>query len=148
MNGRELIRATLNKQNSGANAFWVGHPTDEAKKMYYRELGIAEEAESELEKHNAADSVLLTKKGGRGGDRVQPSNRKRHDVDLTRAGHVVLEASRRQTHVGLLRARQNKPGQRGRVRSVRGRCAGGGVCMAKPRLSGFHDASCGHRACV
>lgn len=64
MKGRKLVQNTIHFKNTRSNAFWVGHPTDEAKQMYYEELGIRENELSELEMHNAQASVLLTKRGG------------------------------------------------------------------------------------
>lgn len=40
--GRELIEAAIAGKSCDINGFWVGHPTDEAKKIYYEETGITE----------------------------------------------------------------------------------------------------------
>lgn len=40
MRGRELIEAAIAGNSCETNGFWVGHPTDEAKKIYYQETGI------------------------------------------------------------------------------------------------------------
>lgn len=42
MRGRELIEAAIAGNSCEINGFWVGHPTDEAKKIYYQETGITE----------------------------------------------------------------------------------------------------------
>ena len=42
MRGRELIEAAIAGNSCETNGFWVGHPTDEAKKIYYQETGITE----------------------------------------------------------------------------------------------------------
>jgi uroporphyrinogen decarboxylase len=55
---RELIENTLERKPIPTNAFWIGHPADETKKIYYKELGIKETELSELEKHNREASVL------------------------------------------------------------------------------------------
>lgn len=38
--GRELIEAAIAGNSCEVNGFWVGHPSDEAKKIYYQETGI------------------------------------------------------------------------------------------------------------
>lgn len=67
MKGRELIEHTLNGNNKGTNGFWVGHPTDSAKAIYYNEVGIQEDPLTELEMKNdkASNRVNYTKKAGR-----------------------------------------------------------------------------------
>ena len=62
---RELIEKTIRRENTGTNAFWVGHPSDGAKEIYYAKLGIQQAKETELELHNAESTVLLCKKGGK-----------------------------------------------------------------------------------
>ena len=64
MKHRELIEKTIRHENTEANAFWVGHPTDAAKDIYYAELGIEQTQKTELEKHNAESSVLFCQKSG------------------------------------------------------------------------------------
>jgi uroporphyrinogen decarboxylase len=59
MNRRELVQSTLNKRKqSDGCAFWLGHPSDEAKEIYCNALGIKKVELSELEKHNREASVL------------------------------------------------------------------------------------------
>lgn len=67
MQSRELINRTLGGKNTGTNGFWVGHPTDGAKELYYRRTGIHErEATSrEIENDKASKKVNYTKKAGR-----------------------------------------------------------------------------------
>jgi Uroporphyrinogen-III decarboxylase len=64
MKGRALVDATINGKSHEKHAFWVGHPTDEAKSIFYKVLGIRQPEETQLEKHNAESTVLLCKKGG------------------------------------------------------------------------------------
>lgn len=65
LSGKSLVDATINGTPHAGNAFWVGHPTEDAKVIYYEELGIVAEEESELEKHYAEQSVLLAKRSGK-----------------------------------------------------------------------------------
>jgi uroporphyrinogen decarboxylase len=62
MDQRNLIKNTIEKKEIYGNAFWVGHPADESKLIYYDSLGIKETALSELEKHNRQSSVLKSSK--------------------------------------------------------------------------------------
>lgn len=62
---RDRILSVLNRTNKGFNPFWIGHPTDGAKAVYYKELGIVSHEVSELEQRNADASVLLATAAGR-----------------------------------------------------------------------------------
>ena len=58
MERRELVRETLERKSNSTSPFWVGHPADESKEIYYKAMGIQEAELSELEKHNRQASVL------------------------------------------------------------------------------------------
>lgn len=60
MNRRALIEKSIARKTHEKNAFWIGHPSAEAKKIYYSELGIGSHKKTELELHNAESSVLLS----------------------------------------------------------------------------------------
>lgn len=68
MNSRELFEAALNRQNTDVNPFWAGHPSDEAKTKYYKELGLSTHVRSSVEINNAESSVLLAT--GTGADEI------------------------------------------------------------------------------
>lgn len=57
---RELIEKSIHRQAHDKNAFWIGHPSAEAKKIYCEALGIGRHKRTELENQNADSSVLLT----------------------------------------------------------------------------------------
>ena len=67
MRGRELIERTLEKKPAPVSGFWVGHPTDAAKEIYYKQVGIAERqlTEQELANEKAAKKVNYTTRAGR-----------------------------------------------------------------------------------
>ncbi len=65
MKGKELILNTINRQNRSATAFWVGHPTDEAKEKYYAHFGIAFDEESEEETRRREASTVLANRSGK-----------------------------------------------------------------------------------
>ena len=67
MRGRELIERTLEKKPVPVSGFWVGHPTDAAKEIYYKQVGIAERqlTEQELANERAAKKVNYTTRAGR-----------------------------------------------------------------------------------
>lgn len=65
MTPRERFVRVLNRQGDRHNPFWIGHPADATKEIYYRELGIESHHASELEQHNADSSVLLAKAAGK-----------------------------------------------------------------------------------
>lgn len=65
LSGKALINATLNGEPHQGNAFWVGHPTDAAKEIYYPKLGVVADAENEIDKHYAEQTLLLATKSGR-----------------------------------------------------------------------------------
>ena len=65
MTSRERIEAVLDKRGGRENPFWVGHPANDAKEIYYRELGITSRSQTEEEKRNADASVLLATAAGR-----------------------------------------------------------------------------------
>ena len=58
MNRRELVANTLQRGHVTGNAFWVGHPSDEAKELYYKELDVHEAPLSDLELRNRDASAL------------------------------------------------------------------------------------------
>ena len=62
MDSKELVQNTIQKREVTGNAFWVGHPADETKEIYYQALGVHETALTELEQHNRDDSVLKSSK--------------------------------------------------------------------------------------
>lgn len=65
MTAKELVKSTLNRENSRASAFWVGHPTDEAKEIYYRHFGIEFDEETAEEARNRESSATLANKSGK-----------------------------------------------------------------------------------
>jgi uroporphyrinogen decarboxylase len=58
---RDLITDTIARKQKSKCAFWIGHPADESKTMYYNILDIKEPELTELEKRNRA---ALTWKSG------------------------------------------------------------------------------------
>lgn len=67
MDSRTLIERTIQRKNFGTNGFWVGHPTDDAKAIYYKCLGIKERDATPLEIQNdkASRKKNYTKKAGK-----------------------------------------------------------------------------------
>jgi uroporphyrinogen decarboxylase len=65
LTGKSLIEATLRGKPHQGNAFWVGHPSDAAKEIYYPRLGIVADPESEMQKKYAEQTLLLATKSGR-----------------------------------------------------------------------------------
>lgn len=67
MNSRTLINQTLERKNSDINGFWVGHPTDDAKKIYYEATGIKEQETTarEIANLNASKTKHYTTTAGR-----------------------------------------------------------------------------------
>lgn len=66
MTGRALVEAILARQDTGGvSAFWVGHPADDAKAIYYAALGVEEESFDENAQKNREASVLRATSGGR-----------------------------------------------------------------------------------
>lgn len=67
MQSRELVNRTIARKNTGTHAFWVGHPTDDAKEIYYQAVGIKEEEATEQEIQNdiASKTKHYTKKSGK-----------------------------------------------------------------------------------
>ena len=55
---RELVRNAFARKSTSISPFWVGHPADETKQIYYEQLDITETGLSDLEKHNRKASVL------------------------------------------------------------------------------------------
>lgn len=65
MNGIQRITDTINRKNSKSSAFWVGHPTDDAKEIYYKHFNIKNDEETEQEKKNKETSTILANKSGK-----------------------------------------------------------------------------------
>ena len=55
---RNIVKNIFERKNTSGSPFWVGHPADETKQLYYEALGIKEADLSDLEKHNRQASVL------------------------------------------------------------------------------------------
>ena len=64
MTSRAYMECAVTRQSAAGNAFWVGHPSDEAKQLYFKHLGIMKREITEDEAYNADASVLLTKTTG------------------------------------------------------------------------------------
>ena len=65
MTPREYVENAIARKPSPGNAFWVGHPSDEAKSVYFARAGLAGHEQTKDEARNAEASVLLTKSAGR-----------------------------------------------------------------------------------
>ena len=65
MTSIEHIQDTINRKNTNAHAFWVGHPTDEAKAIYYTHFGIVSDKETVSEIKNKQHSATLANKSGK-----------------------------------------------------------------------------------
>ncbi len=63
MRGQEIIKAIYAK-DSGNCGFWIGNPTDKAKKKYLSHFNIKEDELSEQDKKNLNSSVLTEEKIG------------------------------------------------------------------------------------
>lgn len=61
---REYVERAISRTRASGNAFWVGHPSDEAKHLYFDRMGIATRTPTEEEACNAKASQLLTKATG------------------------------------------------------------------------------------
>ena len=64
MNGAETIKSIYDNSGILKNGFWLGNPSEKAKKKYCDHFGIVEEELTELEKHNLGFSVLTSEKIG------------------------------------------------------------------------------------
>jgi uroporphyrinogen decarboxylase len=64
MSPREYVERAIARQRAPGSAFWVGHPSDEAKKLYFERAGLAGHEASRDEARNAESSVLLTSPPG------------------------------------------------------------------------------------
>jgi len=64
MTPKAYVERAIARQSTPGNAFWAGHPSDEAKQLYFERLGIAWREMAEDEARNADASVLLTKTTG------------------------------------------------------------------------------------
>ena len=65
MSGKNRVEDTVNRKNASASAFWVGYPTDDAKKIYFQYFGIKSEEESAEAKRNREFCATLATKSGK-----------------------------------------------------------------------------------
>jgi len=63
MTGKERVQALLNKKPTDRAGFWLGNPTDETRKIYYKYFNI-EDNKPNVDSENTKDSILLTKWSG------------------------------------------------------------------------------------
>jgi len=63
MTGQERVHAILAGNATDRSGFWLGNPTDESKKIYYRYFGIREEEENIPEEYLRASQVKTNKAG-------------------------------------------------------------------------------------
>ncbi len=66
MISREYVERAVRHQRAPGSAFWVGHPSDDAKAIYFERAGIRVHEMTGDEARNAEKSVLLTKSAGLG----------------------------------------------------------------------------------
>lgn len=59
-NGKKLIDQALCHKTTKTNAFWIGHPTDEAKKIYHKKMGLLFPELPEKDKEKQKNSATLT----------------------------------------------------------------------------------------
>lgn len=64
MVSREYVEHAIRRERAPGNAFWVGHPSDEAKQIYFARLGVEAHQMTGAEARNAESSALLTKATG------------------------------------------------------------------------------------
>ncbi len=64
MISREYVRSAIDRRAAPGSALWVGHPTDDAKALYFGRAGIKARAMTGDEMKNAEASVLLAKSAG------------------------------------------------------------------------------------
>jgi uroporphyrinogen decarboxylase len=61
---REYVSSAIARRPAPGNAFWVGHPSDDAKKLYFGRAGIKGREMTGEESKNAEASVLQAKSAG------------------------------------------------------------------------------------
>lgn len=64
MRGKQVIESIYNDVQPANNGFWLGNPSEAAKKLYCEHFGIVEEQLTEVEKRNLKNSVLTSEKIG------------------------------------------------------------------------------------
>ncbi len=64
MTSREFVERAIQREHTPGSAFWVGHPSDAAKELYFARSGVSGHEMTEGEARNAESSVLMAKSIG------------------------------------------------------------------------------------
>lgn len=65
MRGKQIVESIYRDRQPENNGFWLGNPSEKAKRLYCTYFGIREEALTEIEEQNLKNSVLTTEKIGK-----------------------------------------------------------------------------------